>query len=56
MTFAPAAGANGVDPLEPAPIVHAMNKLAIDATKIIARTLAETINPVFPGVHNILSL
>jgi hypothetical protein len=28
MAFAPTAGAKGVDPLDPAPIDHAMNALA----------------------------
>jgi hypothetical protein len=34
--LAPTAGANGVEPLEPAPIAHAMKRLASDATSSVA--------------------
>jgi hypothetical protein len=32
MALAPTAGANGVAPLDPAPMTHAMNRLASAAT------------------------
>jgi len=36
MALAPTAGANGVDPEEPAPIDHAMKRLAAPATPRVA--------------------
>jgi len=41
MAFAPTAGANGVDPEEPAPIDHAIKRLAVAATPRVA-TVATT--------------
>jgi len=41
--LAPTAGANGVDPDDPAPIAHAMNRLAADATMSVTSTLVATI-------------
>jgi hypothetical protein len=36
MALAPTAGAKGVDPEEPAPMAHAMNRLATPATSTVA--------------------
>jgi hypothetical protein len=43
IAFAPTAGAKGVDPEEPAPIAHAMNRLASAATSSVASSVASTI-------------
>ncbi|GGL47862.1 hypothetical protein GCM10009039_02630 [Halocalculus aciditolerans] len=43
IAFAPTAGANGVDPDDPAPIAHAINRLATAATTNTARPPKETI-------------
>jgi L-serine deaminase len=43
IALAPTAGANGVDPDDPAPIAHAMNRLAADATMSVTTRLVATI-------------
>jgi hypothetical protein len=43
IAFAPTAGANGVDPDEPAPIDHAIKRLPVPATMMILRLPTETI-------------
>jgi hypothetical protein len=43
IAFAPTAGANGVDPEDPAPIDHAMNKLADVATPSVKSVPTPTI-------------
>jgi hypothetical protein len=43
IAFAPTAGANGVDPLDPAPIAQAMNMLATPATTSVAIVATPTI-------------
>jgi hypothetical protein len=43
IAFAPTAGANGVDPEDPAPMAHAMNRLASAATSNVANTVPATI-------------
>jgi len=43
MALAPTAGAKGVDPEEPAPIAHAMKRLATPATRSVASVPAVTI-------------
>ncbi len=52
IAFAPTAGANGVDPDDPAPIAQAMNRLAADATTSVAIVLVATIcHGVCPGLQ-----
>jgi hypothetical protein len=48
MASAPTAGANGVDPEEPAPMAHAMNRLAPPATRNVATVPAPTMSSGFP--------
>jgi hypothetical protein len=43
MALAPTAGANGVDPDDPAPMAHAMNRLAVPATTKVTTVPAATI-------------
>jgi hypothetical protein len=43
MAFAPTAGANGVDPDDPAPMAHAMKRLATAATSSVATVTTVTI-------------
>jgi 2-iminobutanoate/2-iminopropanoate deaminase len=50
MAFAPTAGANGVDPDDPAPIAHAINRLASPATTSVASAVGATIYRVLTGV------
>jgi L-serine deaminase len=47
MALAPTAGANGVDPEEPAPMAHAMKRLAPPATTNVA-TVAGSIGGHWP--------
>jgi hypothetical protein len=49
MAFAPTAGANGVDPDEPAPIVQAMNALASAATASVTTAVVRTIYCALSG-------
>jgi L-serine deaminase len=49
IALAPTAGAKGVDPDDPAPIAHAMKRLAAPATRNVATVPAATISPAVQG-------
>ncbi len=54
MAFAPTAGANGVELLEPTPIAQAIKRLAVAATTIVMTVPGSTIyafTPCTSSVH-----